>query len=274
MSDKLNSQYGPWALIAGGSEGIGLEFARRLAADGINLLLIARGQQALEQAGAGLRDEFDVEVRTTALDLTSPDLPQRLEQLTEGLEIGLLIYNAGATHGAELFHDSPLDDALQLVALNCAGPLLLCHLLGGRMRQQGRGGIILLSSLSALSGSAYVATYAATKAFDIGFAESLWAEMKPFGVDVLALVTGATDTPAMARAGADMSAYPPLSPVQVADEGLQALGRVPFHAVGEGGKLLAGMARGGDRAQLINTLSAGAAGMFGKPWPPEGNQHG
>jgi uncharacterized protein len=270
----VKNKYGPWALIAGGSEGIGLEFARRLAADGIKLLLLARGAPALEQAREALRQEFDVEVRTATVDLTSPDLASRIEQLTGDLEIGLLIYNAGATHGAALFHDTSIQDAHQLIALNCTGPLVLCHLLGGKMRQRGRGGIVMLSSLSALSGSAYVATYAASKAFDIGFAESLWAEMKPFGVDVLALVTGATDTPSMARAGADMSNYPPLSPGQVADEGLQALGIKPFHAVGEGGQLLAEMARGGDRAELINTLSAGAAGMFGQPWPPGSTDNG
>lgn len=274
MQGTLRNKYGPWALIAGGSEGIGLEFARRLAADGINLLLLARGTGALEQARSALAAEFNVEVRTAALDLTCADLRQRVEDLTRDLEIGLLVYNAGATHGAELFHDAPLGAAAQLVALNCTGPLVLCHLLGGEMRQRGRGGIVMLSSLSALSGSAYVATYAATKAFDIGFAESLWAELKPFGVDVLALVTGATDTPAMSRAGADMSNYPPLPPGQVADEGLQALGKVPFHAVGEGGQLLTGIARPGDRAELINTMSAGAAGMFGQPWPPGSNDHG
>ena len=267
MSVSLEQQYGPWALVAGGSEGIGFEFARRLAAEGINLLLIARREAPLLEAQQQLQAEFAVEVRVASVDLTASDLQQRIAEITEGLEIGLLIYNAGATHGAELFLDAPLSKAQQVVSLNCVGPITLCHQLGQGMRERGRGGMILLSSMSGLSGGAYVGAYAATKSFDIVFAESLWAELKPFGVDVLALVTGATDTPAMARAGVAMANYSALTPQQVAEEGLDALGRVPFHAVGEDNRTMAELVRGGDRAQLIEMMSMGAAGMFEKPYP-------
>lgn len=269
MDYSLKQKYGPWALIAGGSEGIGLEFARRLASEGINLLLIARRQGPLDEARGILLNEYDVEVRTASVDLTAADLEQCIAELTDGLDVGMLIYNAGATHGADLFLDAPLAHARQLVALNCTGPITLCHALGGRMRQRGRGGIILLSSMSGLSGGAYVATYASTKAFDIAFAESLWAELKPFGVEVLALVTGATDTPAMARAGVDMASYSALTAAQVADEGLEALGNTPFHAVGEDNRAVVEAVRGGDRAGLVDMMGMGAAGMFGKPYPPE-----
>jgi short-subunit dehydrogenase len=257
-------------LIAGGSEGIGLEFARKLAARGINLLLLARRKQPLLDAQTAIGEEFDgVQVRVAALDLSTADLPERLVELTAGLEIGMLIYNAGASHGLELFHDAPLHRALQMIALNCSGPATLCHELGGRMRARRRGGIILLSSLSAFCGSAYIATYAASKAFDIGFAESLWAELKPYNVDVLSLVIGATDTPAMSRAGADMSAIPPLTSAQVAEEGLARLGKGPIHVVGELGQMLAEAARGGDREELIDNMSSAAASMFGMTYPPE-----
>ena len=268
MPSSLEQQYGPWALIAGGSEGIGLEFARRLASEGINLLLLARREQPLLDARRELEQAFPVQVKTAAMDLSCDDLEQRIDSLTADLDIGMLIYNAGASHGLELFHDAPLHRALQMIALNCAGPATLCHLLGGRMRTRGRGGIILLSSLSAFCGSAYIATYAASKAFDIGFAESLWAELKPFGVDVLSLVIGATDTPSMARAGADMSTLPSLSSAEVAEKGLAALGATPIHVVGEAGRMLAEFARGGDRRELIDNMSSAAATMFGMPYPP------
>ena len=269
MDPSMSERYGPWALIAGGSEGRGLEFARQLASHGINLLLLARREQPLLDAQAAISEEFSVEVRIAALDLSSPDLSERLAELTAGLEFGMLIYNAGASHGLELFHDAPLHRALQMIALNCAGPATLCHALGGAMRARRRGGIILLSSLSAFCGSAYIATYAASKAFDIGFAESLWAELKPYGVDVLSLVIGATDTPAMSRAGADMSAIPSLTSAQVAEEGLARLGKGPIHVVGELGQMLAEAARGGDREELIDNMSSAAASMFGMTYPPE-----
>ncbi|HEB90663.1 MAG TPA: SDR family NAD(P)-dependent oxidoreductase, partial [Deltaproteobacteria bacterium] len=137
-------RYGPWALIAGGSEGIGLSFARRLAARGIHLVLLARRRKPLEEAASLLREEYGVEVRVHAVDLSARDLDRLLDDILHGLEIGLLIYNAGATHGAGLFLDAPLDAARRLVDLNCHGPLVLCHRLGRSMRERGRGGIILL----------------------------------------------------------------------------------------------------------------------------------
>ncbi len=268
MATSMKDRYGPWALIAGGSEGIGLEFGRRLAAAGINLLLLARREQPLKDAQTLLENEYDVSVRIAALDLSTADLPERLQELTADLDIGMLIYNAGASHGLQLFHDAPLQHSLQMIALNCAGPAILSHHLGGKMRERGRGGIILLSSLSGFCGSAYIATYAASKAFDTGFAESLWAELQPFGVDVLSLVIGATDTPSMQRAGADMSAVPALTSAEVAEQGLAQLGNTPIHVVGEVGQMLADVARGGDRRELIDGMSSAAAAMFGKPYPP------
>ncbi len=270
MDANLREQYGPWALIAGGSEGIGFEFGRRLAAGGINLLLIARREGPLNEAREKLLAEFDIEVRTASVDLTADDLETRLSELTDDLDVGMLVYNAGATHGADLFLDAPLSKARQLVSLNCLGPITLCHYLGGKMRERGRGGMILLSSMSGLSGGAYVSAYAATKSFDITFAESLWAELQPYGVHALALVTGATDTPAMARAGIDMANCSALTPQQVADEGLAALGEKPFHAVGEQNQAMVELVRGGDRAQLINMMSMGAASLFAKPYPLTG----
>ena len=262
MTDSDLQQYGPWALIAGGSEGIGLCFAEQLAAAGINLLLLARRDEPLQAASAHLQNTYPVEVRTRALDLTSPDLEQQLTAITDDLEIGLLVYNAGAMHGVGLFLDEPLQKAQTLVRLNCNGPLTFCHHLGRAMRQRGRGGIILLSSLSGLTGGAYVATYAATKAFDIVLAESLWAELAPHGVHVLGLVAGATDTPAMAATGADFAAGQAMDPAEVAREGLQQLPHGPLHVAGEGNRMAATVLRSEDRRQSIAMMTAGAAGLY------------
>ena len=262
-------RYGPWALIAGGSEGIGLAFARQLAARGIHLVLIARRMEPLAEARERLREEYAIEVRVHSVDLTARDLDRRLDAVVEGLDIGLMIYNAGAMHGAGLFLDGELDEARQLIDLNCVGPTVLCHRLGRSMRERGRGGIILMSSMSGIAGGAYVATYAATKSFDVVFAESLWAEMKPFGVDVLALIAGATDTPAMARSGVDFAENDGMSPMQpdeVAAEGLAQLSKGPVHVAGEANRAVADLLRA-DRSRAIELLSTGAARLYGKPFP-------
>ena len=264
-------RYGPWALIAGGSEGIGLSFARRLAARGIHLVLLARRRKPLEEAASLLREEYGVEVRVHAVDLSARDLDRLLDDILHGLEIGLLIYNAGATHGAGLFLDAPLDAARRLVDLNCHGPLVLCHRLGRSMRERGRGGIILLGSMSGMAGSAWVATYSATKSFEVVLAEGLWAELRAFGVDVLALVAGATDTPSMARSGIGFSERDGMSPMQpdeVAEEGLAHLSRGPVHVAGAANRAVAELLRS-DRRRAIELLSAGAARLYGKPHPLE-----
>lgn len=265
MSDSLQQQYGPWALIAGGSEGIGLCFARQLAAAGINLVLVARREVPLRAAQEELTNNFAIEVRCHALDLTAPDLEQQLVDITQDLEIGLLIYNAGAIHGAGLFLDEPLDKARQLIHLNCLGPAVFSHHLGAAMRERGRGGIILMSSLSGLTGGAYIAAYASTKAFDIILAESLWAELTPSGVHVLGLLAGATDTPAMAASGIDFESGQAMDPMDVAREGLAQLPHGPIHVAGDNNRLAAQLLRCEDRRQSIGMMSAGSAGLYGLP---------
>ena len=124
MSNTLLQQYGPWALIAGGSEGIGLCFARQLAEAGLNLMLLARRPEPLQAAQEQLCRDFSVEVRTHAMDLTAADLEEQLENFTQGIDIDLLISNAGAIHGAGLFLDEPLQKARSLIHLNCLGPAI------------------------------------------------------------------------------------------------------------------------------------------------------
>jgi len=267
MNNIKPDQYGPWALIAGGSEGIGLCFARELAAAGFNLLLLARRNEPLQAARQQLCSEFPVAIRTHTLDLTATDLEEQLAGIISGLEIGLLIYNAGAMHGVGLFLDEPLEKARKLIRLNCHGPVVFSHHLGNAMRARGRGGIILLSSLSGLTGGAYVATYAATKAFDIVLAESLWAELAPHGVHVLGLVAGATDTPAMAATGVSFASGEAMDPADVARAGLQQLPHGPVHIAGDGNRMAASLLRGDDRRQSIALMTAGAAGMYGLAIP-------
>jgi short-subunit dehydrogenase len=281
MSDTLDPhfarRYGPWALIAGGSEGIGRAFAELLAARGIHLLLVARNNGPLEATAAELRAQFGVQVETTALDLTSSGLDSRIEALCAHRDVGLLIYNAGATHGAGQFLDQSLDHATNLVRLNCVGPLQLVHTLGNHMKRRGRGGIVLVSSMSGLAGGGFVAAYGATKSFLITLAEALWFELGSVGVDVIGLIAGATDTPAMARSGARFgggepprSAGPHIVPMQsidVAREALEHLGKDPVWVAGEKNRQAAQWLRTAPREQIIPAMSAAAAQLYGLELP-------
>ena len=270
MDNSLQLQYGPWAMIAGGSEGIGFSFAQRLAAAGLNLILLARREAPLESAKQKLLAQYDVKVEIHSIDLTSPSIEQWLDEIIDEREIGLFIYNAGAAHGTEIFHDAPIASALRLVDLNCRGPLIFCHKLGACMRERGKGGIILMSSLAGLTGAGYVAAYNATKAFDIALAEGLWCELKPYGVDVLSLIAGFTDTPAIE---ASCTAFdrdgpnPPMHPDAVADEGLAQLGKTPVWIAGESKRALSPFLRSDDRRQTIEVMTAGAAAMNNDPFP-------
>ena len=274
MGEDFAERYGPWALVAGASEGIGADFARRIAAAGVNVVLLARRAEPLEALAAEIRDRSGVEVRTGRVDLTSPTLLEDLAPVLatpDGeLDVGLLVYNAGAVHSVKFFVDRPVEDALQLVDLNCRGPVLLAHRFGRPMAERGRGGIILVTSMSAASGGAYIAAYSATKAFDLILAESLWIELGQRGVDVLSAVAGLTDTPAMRLSGAvtDDSPMPPMDSDAVAVEALEALGGAsPVLIAGAANREAGAMFWPLPRADLVAGMSAATASLYGLPVP-------
>lgn len=260
------SHFGPWALVAGASDGIGESFARQLAAKGINVALLARREPLLRELAADIESTHGVETRVIVADLTADDLMERVVDGTRDLEIGILVYNAGAVHGAKKFHDQPIEHALGLVNLNCRGPILLAHHFGKPMRERGRGGLLLLSSIAALSGSSYTASYNATKSFDLILAESLWHELGADGVDVMAVIAGATRTPSMLSSNESFEAYPGImEPDEVAAGALANIGRGPRWVAGESNRAAAGGIAALPRVQAINEMSAAAAGLYDLP---------
>ena len=273
--DDFRHRYGPWALIAGASEGIGRSFAEQLAERGLNLLLLARRPEVLEAAAVEIRHRHGVQVETHSIDLTAHDLESRIDKIIDEREIGFLVYNAGATHAAHLFHDEPVENSLRLVRLNCVGPMLLSHRLGGAMKARGRGGMVLLSSMAGMVGGAYIAAYAATKAFDIVFASSLWAEMKGFGVDILGLVAGATRTPAAEAAGLHFNKKAQgnsedvmtMDPDDVVSEALAHMQEGPVWFPGERNKALAPTLRAAPIGTMVERISAKTAGLSSLAWP-------
>ena len=188
-------RYGPWAVVAGASEGVGASVARLLAERGVNVVLVARGQGKLDEVAATIA----VETRTLVLDLSKADAVSTLVEATSDLEIGLVVYNAGADPNMSRFLEKPVDVWQAMVARNCGTVVGSVHHFGGLMVGRGHGGIVLVTSGAAWVGGSHLAVYGASKAFDLLLAESLWAELRPQGVDVLAMVLGQTDTPAFRR---------------------------------------------------------------------------
>ncbi|WP_182526499.1 SDR family NAD(P)-dependent oxidoreductase [Nocardioides dongkuii] len=245
------ASYGPWAVIAGGSEGVGAEFAQQLAAEGINLVLVARRPEPLEATAEAAR-ALGVEVRTVPTDLTDPAAVAALTAATADVEVGLLIYNAGANTHGRAFTRGELPGFQQVIDLNITAMLALVQHYAVPMRERGRGGILLVGSLAGYVGTSTEAIYGGVKAFGRIFAEGLWAELREHGVDVLELVLGVTRTPAMERAGLDFD-VPGMhvsDPADVAREGLAALPHGPVHVI-SGNEALVERRGSTDRARLV-----------------------
>ncbi|WP_406634557.1 SDR family NAD(P)-dependent oxidoreductase [Amycolatopsis sp. WGS_07] len=225
--------YGPWAVIAGGSEGVGAAFAEQLADSGINLVLIARKPEPLADTAASVRAR-GVEVLTVQADLLDPESLSAIREATDGLEVGLLIFNAGANSYGHEFVTGDLSRVRGVIDLNITAQLAMTHHFGALMAARGRGGIILVGSLAGYLGQAEISVYSAVKAFSRVFAEGLWLEMRERGVDVLELVLGVTRTPAMERAGLafDLPGLNVAEPEDVAREGLAHLADGPVWVAG------------------------------------------
>lgn len=257
-------RYGPWALIVGGSEGVGSAFARRLAADGFGVVLVARNAANLDAVASEVR-QAGAPVRTVPVDLLADDAVDRVASATADLEIGLLILNAGAnTYGSE-FVGGDLTRHLAVLDLNVTRQLPLVHHFGDAMMRRGRGGILLVGSISGYAGSAREGVYAASKAFLRVFAEGLWAESAPRGVDVLHLVLGLTRTPAMERKGLnfDLPGVPVSDPDDVAAEGLEHLADGPVRIVAGNQRTAVERSEPLDRAAVIRKSIAGIAKIVG-----------
>lgn len=218
-------KYGPWALVAGASEGIGAAFATALAQRGLNLVLMARRAEKLYELSQQLEADYGVETEGFNVDLGDFDgVRSILSELQQ--EIGLLVYNA-AYSPIGYFRDVPGDDLQKIIDVNVRGPLTMTKLLSERMIRRNKGGIILMSSLSGMQGSPKIATYSATKSFNTILAEGLWHELKQQNIDVMACTAGAVRTPGYLNSADHKDAPGTLDPSEVVEETLHALGSGP-----------------------------------------------
>jgi uncharacterized protein len=230
-------RYGPTALVAGASEGIGAAFARVLAEAGLGLVLIARRAAPLEALATELRSRFGRGrvIETLALDLASVDAGPQFARVAAAHEVGLVVYNAALSVAAP-FMKTSLDDHLRMLDVNARGPLLAARVFGPPMAARGRGGIVLLSSLTAFWGSPWLATYGATKAFNLSLGEALAYELGDQGVDVVVSCAGATRTPSFVALMAGRRAPASMAPEAVVRETLGALPRRGAFVPGRGNR--------------------------------------
>lgn len=204
MAKKLTSKldpaiarekYGPWAVIAGGSNGTGEAFARELASMGINVLLVARRKETLEPLAADIREKYGVETRYLVQDLMAPDAAQNMLDASADLDVGIYISNAGADDLAAPFFTESLERWKRLVQMNVLTLTEAVHGFGNRLLKRGRGGILIMSSGAALAGTPNLQMYSATKSFEMTLTEGLWCELQDTDVDVSCLLAPAMDTP-------------------------------------------------------------------------------
>ncbi|SEN14294.1 hypothetical protein SAMN05216436_11233 [bacterium A37T11] len=235
---NLNEKYGTTALIAGGSEGLGAAYAESLAAQGMDLLLVARRKEQLQATASRLSEKYAVNVGQISCDLTSPDALSQILEAVGDTAIDFLVYNAALSYIGPFLATEPSTHAAE-ATVNMVAALSLVHHFGGKMVERRRGAVIMMASLAGLQGSAYVTTYAATKAFTRVLAEGLWYEWKPFGVDVIACCAGATASPNYLKTNpgkANPLEPKPQQPEKVVAECLRKLGTTPSFISGTANK--------------------------------------
>ena len=224
MTPIDKTQFGPWALITGASSGIGREFARQIAASGINVVLVARREALLEELGRALANEFGVKSRTVVADLSQVDFLDHLAQLTDDLDIGLVVSNAGTANPGEFLK---LDQQLlqATLRLNTMAHLDISHHFGAKLAKRRRGGLILVGAMGAENGIPRIANDGAAKAYVHSLGEALHYEFKPLGVYVTVLAAGFTNTEVLEKFGFDPKTMPmkPMSVEQCVSEGLSGL---------------------------------------------------
>jgi short-subunit dehydrogenase len=221
VKPEFADRYGPWALVAGASEGLGAAFARALAGRGLNLILVARRHEPLEALAADL----PTRTITVSADLATMDGIAQVVEAAAGLDVGLVVANAAYSPIGRFIEMDP-ELTRRAMDLNCRAPLELAHRFLPAMAARGRGGFIVMSSLAGMQGSPPISVYAATKAFGAILAEGLWAELRGTGVDVLTCVAGAVATPGLVGA-TSRPAPGTLTPDEVAGAALRGLGRGP-----------------------------------------------
>src|SRR5271165_4433442 len=217
---------GKWALVTGASAGIGVALATQLAEGGTHLVLTARRRDRLEELSGKLKAAHGIQTEVFDADLAQPETPEKIYAFTKqkGIPIDLLINNAGFGQYGE-FAQVDTQRLVDMVQVNCTAVVHLTRLFLPDMIARRRGDVLILASTASFQAVPYISTYAATKAFDLLFAEGLAEEMKPHGIRVCALCPGSTESEFHVVAGQEKFAgrHAQETAAKVARTGLQAL---------------------------------------------------
>lgn len=185
-----------YALITGASSGIGLEYAHQLADKGHNIIIVSNRREDNERVAAEIAEKYGVVALPLYADLAQPDSAQQIYDWCHecDIEVNILINNAGMLLFSTLAHTDParIDT---LINLHCTTPTHLCRLFGNDMKERGCGHILIMSSITAWTPYPTISHYAASKSYLCSFAQSLWYEMRDYGVSVTAVFPSAVDTP-------------------------------------------------------------------------------
>lgn len=267
MTTSFAERYGPWALVTGASKGLGAAFAHKCAERGLNTVLIARSEDLLREQASAISDAYGVSTKIIPMDLSRPDILDTILPVTDALEVGLVINNAGTTKVLPFFEHT-LEQLLTQLHLNARAALILAYHFGRKMVCRRRGGIVFVSSASAMNGTAFVANYAGTKAYNLIMGESLWYELQSLGVDVLGFMPGSTKSPGWYQNQPKPNAWVQLMDAEDAvTEALDAIGKRPSWIAGRLNRLgYFVMARLMSRRRAIQTVSKTMVDVFG-PFP-------
>ena len=251
-------RYGGAALVTGASAGIGAAFARRLAQDGTDLVLVARRADRLATLARELEERHAVRAHVLPADLVAPHAVAHLvaELSARGLDVGLVVHNAGFGNAAP-FHAEDPARLLAMVDLHCRVPVELTRALLPAMIARRRGGVILVASVAGFLASPADPVYGASKAFDLHLGEGLSAQLRPLGIDVLAVSPGYTRTEFHEAAGLDPGGLPAIAwsrAEDVARTALERLGRDSSVVVDRKWRVVAGLIRLVPRG-LVNRLA-------------------
>lgn len=259
---KFTETYGSLALVTGAAMGLGREFSRQCAARGLDLLLVDRDREGMNETVELISRESGVAIMSEVGDLSDRNFLQHVIEHAMKLDTGLLINNAGMSQVGR-FLDLDQEFLEQQALVNVVASLNLTRALAPSMVQKGKGGVIMVSSGSANTGTALSANYAGTKAWNLIFGESLWYELKPLGVDVLSVIVGATESPGWYGNNPDPRG--PVQPMKVEDtvrEALDSLGRKPSVSPGLINKISTWFMRTFPRKMTIKSVSSTMERMF------------
>ena len=251
---EFSERYGPWAVVTGAAQGVGLAFAQELLGRGLGVLLVDRNPEVADVA-AGL----DGSTRSVVADLASPDWLERVAAAAADVEVGLAVANAGVSFVGR-FLEMPADARDAILRVNCEATVRMAEWALPPMVERGRGGLVVTSSGSALAGTAGVALYSASKAFVLNLAEALGYELRDTGVVTQAVVAPSMSTPAFQASGADPDRMvaPAVDPRDVVARALDALGQGTCWLADEGLELMASL----DRRKGAELISAATTGMY------------